>query len=202
MRTNEGHFRRGMRSKALTQILDLENWKVFRLHEVERRTRMGSTMITFTPEGIIIHGDLSPGRRGVISDLGYGLGWFSSSLGGGYLCEKFLAQGWHEEIALDEIKGWLDNGGGPWGDDEPASPEVVEKLTELIDRMERNGPMGEQQFYEGLMDVYDDPDLFDDGGPGWGYDPVEAGWLIAIQARFAELYCKDLRKDLADGQEV
>ncbi len=68
--------------------------------------RMMSTQILFTPEGIVISGDLCPrvGTRGVISDLGYGLNWFSGKLSNSYLCEKFFVVGWHRDLAEEELE--------------------------------------------------------------------------------------------------
>lgn len=68
--------------------------------------RMMSTLILFTPEGIVITGDLCPrvGTRGVISDLNYGRGWFSGKLSGDYLCQKFLDKSWHAELATEDLK--------------------------------------------------------------------------------------------------
>ena len=45
--------------------------------------RMMSTLITFTPEGIVIMGDLCPDGSGVISCYGYGRKWFVGKLSGG-----------------------------------------------------------------------------------------------------------------------
>lgn len=42
-------------------------------------TRIMSTLVLFTPEGIVITGDLCPGRNGVII-RGYDLSWFASHL--------------------------------------------------------------------------------------------------------------------------
>lgn len=72
-------------------------------------SRMMSTLFLFTPEGIVILGDLRPGDNGVISDLGYGLDWFSGKLSERYLCEKFLQQGWHHEVAHERLKEIADD---------------------------------------------------------------------------------------------
>lgn len=63
-------------------------------------TRMGSSLILFTPEGIVIAGDMTPGR-GALSAFGYGLSWFASELGWDYLCGKFLDKEWVPEYAVE-----------------------------------------------------------------------------------------------------
>ncbi|NIN68662.1 MAG: hypothetical protein GTO63_28935 [Anaerolineae bacterium] len=73
------------------------------------RTRIMSTLILFTPEGIVIHGDYRPGHHGVISCYGYGLNWFAGRLSERYLCEKFLEQGWHREVAERELQDIIDD---------------------------------------------------------------------------------------------
>jgi hypothetical protein len=52
-------------------------------------SRMMSTCIIFTPEGIVITGDFCP-NYGVVSVGGYGEGWFSNALSSCYLAEKFM----------------------------------------------------------------------------------------------------------------
>ena len=52
-------------------------------------SRCMSTYIMFTPEGIMITGDLCP-HYGVVSNHGYGVGWFSGQLSPSYLCKKFM----------------------------------------------------------------------------------------------------------------
>jgi hypothetical protein len=175
-----------MQDKVLTQVLDTEDFQAFKIHRPG--TRMGSTMITFTPEGIVIHGDLCPGQNGVISNFGYGLGWFSKKTSPDYLCSKFLQRGWHAELAQEELEDWVRAGGDPWGDeDSDPNSERVSGLLDIICRLDR-GEIGQEGLCQELVDLYGDQGILDDGSPGWGYDPSEAGWLIAIQARFVELY--------------
>ena len=210
------HYHREMQDKELIQVLDTEKFAAFMLRKKDYAGRMCSTMITFTPEGIIIHGDLCPNHPGVISQLGYGLRWFSESMSGGYLCEKFLRHTWVAELAVRDLKAWLEDGGNPYGDkDEPLESDRLEQLQELIDYLE-GGDANQYEFYDKLLEIYDPPtyglsgkmdsirrypDIIVDGVPGWGYDPTAAGWLIAIQRRFAELYreMKDVQGVLEEG---
>jgi len=99
----EGHMKESLKDHVLEQVLDAEKFKAFYL-KPEGKTRMMSTMIIFSPEGIVLLGDLSPSRYGNVSALGYGLSWFSKNLSETYLCEKFLEKGWHQDLAVSDLK--------------------------------------------------------------------------------------------------
>lgn len=197
--------------------------------------RMMSTLILFTPEGIVICGDLNPHPtgRGSASCFGYGLPWFASELDGGYLCSKFLDKEWQNELAVewcmntarDVLKGVHDadtkemreaseerhariedllmlRRGGPEPDPELKrwTREDYRRLTALLKGMRRDladryeklardaeeWDYGWESFSEKLREL--DPRSCDDGVPGYGYPVASAGWLCAIQRRFAELY--------------
>ena len=68
--------------------------------------RMGSTLLMETPEGLVISGDVCPraNTRGVISDLGYNLGWFAGTSSADYLASKFLEKGWHAKLAQRDME--------------------------------------------------------------------------------------------------
>src|SRR6185295_12797554 len=73
--------------------------------------RMMSTLFVFTPEGIVIMGDLcpeGPGNGGSISSYGYGIGWFSKKLSEYYLCEKFLHRVWQADVAARWVREHID----------------------------------------------------------------------------------------------
>lgn len=142
--------------------------------------RMMSTLILFTPEGIVLQGDLTPGQNGNVSCLGYGSGWFSSQLSEDYLCSKFLSKVFVRDYAerglrIEILQARRDHmlskerARELWGetglpDDSTAPSEAYRLWTEELH--------------------YEDGD----GCPGYGYAPVEAGWLCAIQQRFAQLF--------------
>lgn len=136
---------------------------------------MESTLIVFTPEGIALMGDVTPGKNGDVSCRGYGAEWFAGASSHSYLCEKFLHKGWHTELAAEELRdGWHDHFDGDAG--------KRAKLNELADDVEERGA-------EWLRDELDEMGAdTSDGIPGWGYNPSEAACLIAIQERFAALY--------------
>ncbi len=143
-------------------------------------TRMMSTLLLFTPEGIVLQGDLTPERKGSLSDLGYGPGWFSGKLSEGYLCEKFLEHKWVPERAAEELR----DPDGEWLCDQPK--KVRDRVLEIAEEID-GGDMQPGMVAEELQ--YLDFDLVD-GVPGYTWEPGEAGWLCAIQQRFAELYVK------------
>ncbi len=97
------HMREGLDTNILEQVLDTEKFTAFYMKR-PGGGRIMSTLIMFTPEGITVSGDLSPGHHGVISVFGYGLGWFSGRLSEDYLCEKFLDLGWHADLAAKDLK--------------------------------------------------------------------------------------------------
>lgn len=143
-------------------------------------TRMMSTLIIFSPEGIVLMGDLTPERQGSISNIGYGLGWFRGRLSENYLCEKFLDQKW-EPLSVREsmVDSWE-----MYNDDE--GWEEAEKWCALIHWWDNYGDDRSES------DVYDEMHSLgletDEGVPGHGFLLKEAGWLCAIQQRFSALY--------------
>lgn len=153
--------------------------------------RMMSTLLLFTPEGIVLQGDLTPERNGTVSCYGYGIGWFGSPKSEDYLCEKFLEQKFVQQAAIAELEDpascWRDPSGietGEWY-------RRLERLDEIIDDLEADGHDAEWLIEE----LEDAGYVVDDGPPGITYDPREAGWLCAIQQRFAELYQGELARD-------
>lgn len=152
--------------------------------------RMMSTLVLFSPEGIVLQGDLTPERNGTVSCYGYGIGWFGSPKSEDYLCEKFLEKRFVQEAAITELKDpdsyWRDLSGietGEWY-------RRIERLDEIIDDLESDGHEAEWLIGE----LEDAGCVVDDWPPGWTYEPREAGWLCAIQQRFAELYQEELAR--------
>lgn len=144
--------------------------------------RMMSTLFIHTPEGIVIMGDLCPGgpkNQGSISDYGYGFGWFSGKLSEDYLCSKFLTREWQIEVAEEWCRDHIEDM------KKEADPDALKKLPEweeLLSRLE-GGEMGRDHFHDALQDLdYEEED------EGFGYPRDTAGWLCALQQRFAELY--------------
>lgn len=142
-------------------------------------SRMMSTLILFTPEGIALMGDLTPERNGSISACGYGEQWFKGQLSEGYLCEKFLDKKFSPKRALASLRreildarreGTLTNkeARDAWGNVDGWGDEffTVQDYENLYFNVFENHPQ------EAPMD----------------YDEGEAGWLCAIQQRYHQIY--------------
>ena len=148
--------------------------------------RMMSTLFVFTPEGIVICGDLCPGgpnNQGSISNFKYGIGWFSGKLSEGYLCEKFLAREWQIEVAEEWCRDHIAELKKEAAEDHKPV-ENLEEWEELLNDLE-GGEIGNERFHEALQDI--DYDIEDEG---YDYPLNTAGWLCALQQRFAEEYAK------------
>jgi hypothetical protein len=176
------HMRESLRDHVLTPVLEDEatGISVWNLHR--EGTRIMKVQVTFTPEGIFIMGDLCPGLYGVGSALGYGIGWFGSQKSEGYLCEKFLTREWVPEYAAEEVEDIL-----KVPEDYGLTPDAVEGLRMVVAALRDDTSYSETRLYDDL-DLAEYP--LDDGVPGYGYEPSDAGWLCAIQQRFAELYAQ------------
>ena len=181
-----------LKSHVLEEISAGEKIRAFYLKR-PGEGRMMSTLFLFTPEGIAIMGDLVPDGHGSISTYGYGVGWFADILGEDYLCSKFLPKVWVREYAVE------------WLNDEAARLNQEAIRRESDDRLEREEAMSLVKTYRDLIDneaamaSYEtfysalaeiNPYLVDDGAPGIGYDPRAAGWLCALQQRFATAFAK------------
>lgn len=181
------HMMKDLKDHVLEQILDTEKFRAFRMRQ-PGQGRIMSTLITFTPEGIVIQGDLTPGRNGNVSCLGYDIGWFRGRLSEGYLAEKFLEKGWHSEVAATDLRFVLKEIAAG---NEEAKPGDVEEIQDLIKRCE-DGDLGDESFRDAWELIYKDWDW--EWSLGWGYKPSEHMWLCAIQQKFAELYNAEEKK--------
>jgi hypothetical protein len=118
-----------------------------------------SLNIVFGPFGIVLAGDLTiGGPHGCVGGCGKSVGWFAGQLSEGYLCEKFFRRQWQAEAA-------------------------VETLAVIIGELE-DGTMG----VEGMHDAFIEAGFATDELPGMDYPRADAGWLCAVQKRFAELF--------------
>ena len=194
---------------TLTRLTDTPAAQVYLMKPAG--TMMGSTVFAFLEapyDYIVITGDLAPARNGVVSNMGYGLGWFLRQGPSGYLCEKFLTQEFHPELARE----WLDEkakemreelaedmpGIDLSGDSEAIlglSDRVEDKrlhnrlvwLAGLLEVAEQENPdelSCQGRFYDWYVDTFEEsPD-----DEGIGYDPREAELLGELQQRFVKLY--------------
>jgi hypothetical protein len=139
-------------------------------------TRVHLAQITFTPEGTVIQGDVIVDKdaNGLCSTYGIGRQFFLNCTSMEHLCSKFLAAKWVPELIEDELRFMLDDVG-----------PVRQFASELLEEENQHLLSSEEAF----MDAWASSGLdWSDCPSGHGYHPAEAGWLVAIQTRFRELY--------------
>ncbi len=188
----ESEMVQDLKNHVLEKILDTDKFQAFRMKDPGQGRSM-STLITFTPEGIVIQGDLTPGRNGNVSCRGYGVGWFRGRLSEDYLAEKFLEKDWYAEVAATWLRRHLKEIADGI---ETAKPEAVKMIQALASRCE-DGDLYIESFREDWEEIYEDWDW--ESTPGFGYKPDEHAWLCVIQRKFAELYNA---KELQEQQRV
>lgn len=141
--------------------------------------RAQSTLIIFSPEGIVVTGDLCPGEnRGVMSDYGYGLPWFVQDLDPDYLAEKFLRKRFVFDVAEEEFRERVAAG--------VEDGDMTEELAEAA--LDDWGIVNPDDVFEAgdVCAKYFGQDALE--GFGYWYDPVEMKLLVATQRQFAGLY--------------
>jgi len=183
------YMKQSLEGHVLEQTLDTEKYKAFYLKR-PGEGRMMSTLIMFTPEGIVIMGDLCPSDRGAVSAFGYGLGWFYGILGEDYLCGKFLRKVWQKDAANEELKAYVvdeELNAKKWPNDKHYSDRPWKRV---FDRWEAGGYETEEHLHEIMRaeGAYDGETF-----PGYDYPESAAGWLCAIQKRFAELMSESMK---------
>jgi len=196
-----------IKDHVLTKVSD-KPIEVYYLHKPgvdgKMETRMGSTLVMFTPEGIILAGDLTPQTNGSVSVLGKGKGFFTANLDPDYLAVKFLRDDHYEpERARAELRQWIQEWlvqyRRDYGND--GVPDWLIKVRDMwhatvaIDRGDYKRWMQLScddipfdtygQLYEAMSPHIRD---FWEIHPGMGYSTSEYRWLAAIQARFADAY--------------
>jgi hypothetical protein len=173
---------------VLARELDTPRYKGFKLYD-PTQGRMGSIIILFTPEGIVLAGDGEITPHGTVSSFGYGLEWFAGKLAGGYLAQKFLQKRWVSDACAASIRDHADDleKEDIPDDDADRVAQKVATLRELATEIESNG-LSEHDVYEALNDL--DDACVDDGIPGHTYDHWEVAQLAVVQEKFAALYPK------------
>ncbi|MGV3707582.1 MAG: hypothetical protein ACO1Q7_01995 [Gemmatimonas sp.] len=170
-------MKRTLASHTLELHVDTPTLRAYYMRE-KPNSRMMSTYIIFSREGIVITGDFCPGRRGVVSSLGYGLEWFAGQLSEDYLCSKFLEKEWVPTEGYDDLRREILR---DRRFDSISKKNAREAWDDLL--LEDRESISADRAYE----------IFTDAGMqdfeiGHGYRPHDAEFLCAIQQRFAELY--------------
>lgn len=147
MKSEAEQIKESFKDHVLQEVSSGEKIKAFYLKRPN--TRSESCLILFTPEGIVITGDMTPGR-GAVSAFGYGLDWFVSELGWDYLASKFLDKEWVPELAVEYCRDAAsDIRRGEHDDDADGSElqraceqraDLVENLKDLRDDLKNSDP--------------------------------------------------------------
>lgn len=147
--------------------------------------RMMSTLIVFTPEGIVIMGDYCPGGHGIISAYGYGLKWFVGQLSPDYLAEKFLPKAYHEDDAEEWFRYELEQ--VDKAIDPPFDNQYdLDDANLLVRREALQAILDGGEFHEcAVMDEWQSIAVDCDDSPSYTYDRGDKALLSAIQQRFA-----------------
>ncbi len=173
----------GCYENAVLTPIDMGRYEAYYLGASGIRTN--STLIIFSPEGIILCGDLCPGKDnyGVISSVGYGPTWFSEPKSLGYLAEKFrVPQVWSAEIAAK----YFDHDNHRDG----LTEDQLEDFNDVVDDLKNGRIESDRDMYDRLDGIVD----LCDGIPGYQPDPDMLGHIAAINRKFAELYQPPVNK--------
>jgi hypothetical protein len=160
--------------------------------------RMMSTLLIFSPEGIVITGDMHPCQRGVIIQ-GYGLDWFASKQEPGYLASKCLEKRYSDTQARDDIQQMIrDWTKDAWKYRAPGQVAVAKALRAGFRKLgeERDWDLSwgwQEKVHSTFWEILQD-DVY---GIGLSYDTGDFAWLSAIQRRFAEVYREHQQKTAA-----
>lgn len=188
----QDHMRQTLAGYVLSCTATCRFFAAYRLGP-DANTGMGVVRILFTSaplaEQIIITGDLHPGNgNGILSNGGYGIGWFGSRKSEHYLCEKFLRTEFVPAKAREALLNVVTDYAN---DDLELDHGEVDELTQALaasidpDNGDPSNPVrSHEAFYEWWTEFFEDTPE----DRGFDYHPDTAGWLCAIQQRFVELY--------------
>lgn len=183
-----------LRRVLYDEKLNISIWQMWR-----PGTGFYRVLLTFSSEGIVLQGDITYGvNTGACGTFqyNYDLDWFSRKLSEDYLCSKFLRQTWVPKYALEWHKEELGNATGEGDPEEmemldPWTPEAIEGMKDVIKGLEQNTLNNEFDYHIALEDLTEHGYAYDAGEiPGYGYAPISAMWLCAVQQKFAELYAQ------------
>lgn len=141
----------------------------FRLHDPSKPRN--DTLITFTSEGIVIQGDVRPGENGIISESGLDLNWFCGSPEEDDLCSKFLHKEWQPDVAARDIRKLI-------------HPDHTKPFWDILTALDAGEDVRELAAHVLLQQGFD---TMITATLGFDYPTGDAGWLCAIQRRFAFL---------------
>jgi hypothetical protein len=175
------------RHHVLARELDTPRYKGFKLYD-PAKGRMGSIIILFTPEGIVLAGDGEITPHGTVSSFGYGLEWFAGKCDGWYLAQKFLTTAWNREACVERLNEKADDLEAEAKEDGTVDPEPMHEKLRAIAKEVDEHTLSMHEAYEALQDL--DIGITDDGMPGHTYDYWQVAQLAVVQEKFAALYPK------------
>lgn len=193
----EPHMTEQLKNHVLKELPSTEFIRHFKLSVPTGHELSGLywVHVLFTPVGIVVGGDLL--GLGAIARLGmkggYGPDWFGSGLSEDYLCSKFFDQEWQREAAAEHCRQVARDYRAGEHDDEAAR---------LSDAAFKEWRTAKYRDWTALADRIDGMEIetlevflaelrtlgWRDGGdlpPGYDYPLINAGWLCAIQQKFA-----------------
>lgn len=181
----EPHMRESLANHTLEIHVDTPQLKAWYLRPA-KGGRMMATLILSTVEGLVIMGDLCPGQNGAISCLGYGAGWFGGRLSEQYLCSKFMGRVFVPEIGDEALRHRIIEARRGGAVSKDSARDAYNATRDAV----ANGALSGDRAYDIHTNI---AGLQDFESLGYDYEPGEAGWLCAIQQRFAELYTAQLQ---------
>lgn len=175
-------------AKHQLECVSLGVWRMRRPSSMDYRV-----LFTFNEEGIVIQGDIGLGeaQNGICSRGGYGIEWFGSPKSEDYLCSKFLSKRWQLEAAKEDLDRWIRDATSELAQARlEGDPDFTEDARKTLDHWKKlRDDVGDEttaaELYDAGSDLFTD---FWDYGIGMDYPLADAGWLCAIQQRFAVLY--------------
>lgn len=153
----------------LTELVAGNGIRAFSMSRPDSRTY--SVLLLFTPEGIVLMGDLQIEGRATVSQFGYGLDWWAGEMDEAYLVSKFLSKKWLPEKAMADLRECAEAAETPKQQARFAALLDIDTQDELMDLALTIGVSCDE--LEGV---------------GMAYDPTAAGWLCAVHQRFRKLW--------------
>jgi hypothetical protein len=188
-------YRRYMETLS-THALERENEIEWVMRDPKRgNSRIMTVIVTFSAERVIVTGDFCPGRRGAISDGGYGIEWFTRSAHSPrYLAEKFLDKVWDRDVFRADLANLIkDMVRDAFGMRDRLLLDDAKRLRdEVLLGVSRYG--SESEIFDTMSDIIVDPS---DYSLGVNYPVSDMAMLAAIQHTFFYLFGKHkLRRSL------
>jgi hypothetical protein len=173
------YARDALRSHCLETLVETAEVQCYRM--AKPGTGIMRVLLTFTPEGICLQGDVNYGdATGLLSSRGYSRDWFAyPGMVSDYLASKFrIRRVWQADIAAESLRDLLAN-------DQDLTPEQRQATEDVVRRLDLDD-MGSEDFDQAYSDALE----LRPASIGMGYDPGAMACLVAVQERFAALWAE------------